>query len=245
MTPSSSATYSGPSVQDALSKAAAELGVSLDDLQHEVLLGSDAEGHVLIRASAVQRGPSPVLGFVTEVVAAVGYPAEVKGEQSGDVLRIQVLGEGALQMVAAEPRVEMALTHLARRVADRSDARTKVDVEVLGEEEDRDEIVRRHARLAIEQSRSFGRKVVLPPMNPYERRLVHLEVRENSELQTESVGSGRDRRILVVPPEPTEDATPDGEAADPNPTAQPEDEVAPAEGSAAPETEPADPQPED
>ena len=61
-------------------------------------------------------------------------------------------------------------------------------------------LAKRWAELAVERCRRFGRRVMLPPMNPYERRLVHLAIREHSERETESMGSGRDRRVVILPP---------------------------------------------
>ena len=37
----------------------------------------------------------------------------------------------------------------------------------------------------------------LPPMSAAERRLVHMELQERSDIETESVGDGEDRRVVV------------------------------------------------
>jgi spoIIIJ-associated protein len=43
------------------------------------------------------------------------------------------------------------------------------------------------------------RPVVLRPMSAYERRVVHLALSENSQIKTESIGEGEERRIVLKP----------------------------------------------
>lgn len=63
---------------------------------------------------------------------------------------------------------------------------------------------RERERLIIELAKAAAKKVVmtrdnvdLPPMNAYERRLVHVEIATNPDLKTESVGAGKDRHIVI------------------------------------------------
>ncbi len=65
---------------------------------------------------------------------------------------------------------------------------------------------RERERLIIELAKAAAKKaamtkgeVALPPMNAYERRLVHVEISTNPDLKTESVGAGRDRHIIIQP----------------------------------------------
>ena len=51
------------------------------------------------------------------------------------------------------------------------------------------------ARKAVSQSK----KVSLQPMSPYERRIVHMRLKENPDVTTESEGTGSQRHIVVIP----------------------------------------------
>ena len=42
-----------------------------------------------------------------------------------------------------------------------------------------------------------GDEIILDPLNPYERRLVHIALKEKPNLQTESIGEGHYKRIKV------------------------------------------------
>jgi spoIIIJ-associated protein len=59
-------------------------------------------------------------------------------------------------------------------------------------------------RLILELARAAARKamvtktdVELPPMNAYERWLVHTEITTHPELKTESLGTGKERHIVI------------------------------------------------
>ena len=59
-------------------------------------------------------------------------------------------------------------------------------------------------RLILELARASAKKammtkadVELPPMNGYERRLVHMEITTHPELKTESLGEGKERRVVI------------------------------------------------
>ncbi len=63
---------------------------------------------------------------------------------------------------------------------------------------------RERERLIIELAKAGAKKalltktdVELPPMNAYERRLVHVEISTHPDLTTESEGVGKDRRIVI------------------------------------------------
>ncbi len=55
------------------------------------------------------------------------------------------------------------------------------------------------AKNSADQALNEKRAVVLRPMSSYERRLVHMELSKNTEVVTESVGEGEDRKIVIKP----------------------------------------------
>jgi spoIIIJ-associated protein len=55
------------------------------------------------------------------------------------------------------------------------------------------------AQAYANQALSTGQPVYLPPLPPSERRVVHLALQENPQVETESVGDGNSRRVVVKP----------------------------------------------
>ena len=45
----------------------------------------------------------------------------------------------------------------------------------------------------------YKKEKILPPMNPYERRIIHLALKEMEGVETESVGEGLNRKVVIRP----------------------------------------------
>lgn len=52
---------------------------------------------------------------------------------------------------------------------------------------------------AAEQALQSGREIILPPLSPSERRVVHVHLSERTDVSTYSEGEGRDRRLIIRP----------------------------------------------
>ena len=72
-------------------------------------------------------------------------------------------------------------------------------VDVEGYRSRREKQLRRMARRMAEQAIKTGRRQVLEPMSSGERRLIHIELRENPAVDTESVGEDPYRKVTIVP----------------------------------------------
>ncbi len=105
-----------------------------------------------------------------------------------------------------------AIQYLARLVDNRADTkpRRRVSVNVGTYRQKRTDSLRALALRHANQVRKYGRKVVLDPMNPYERRVIHTAVQEVEGVTSYSVGSDGERKVVI--------ALADGvEATDPKP----------------------------
>jgi spoIIIJ-associated protein len=76
---------------------------------------------------------------------------------------------------------------------------TRVIVDVEGYRSRREEALIGLAERVARQVARSRRPIVLEPMPPNERRIVHLTLRGNPEVTTESNGEGSMRRITVQP----------------------------------------------
>ena len=72
-------------------------------------------------------------------------------------------------------------------------------VDVDGFKARREQSLRRLARRMAEQAARTGHTAVLEPMSPYERRIVHIALREHPQVTTQSVGEGDRRKVTIIP----------------------------------------------
>ena len=74
-------------------------------------------------------------------------------------------------------------------------------IDVEGYRQRRERQLRQLARRMAEQAIKTGRKQVLEPMSPNERRIIHMELRENLDVTTQSFGEEPHRKVTILPKE--------------------------------------------
>ena len=75
----------------------------------------------------------------------------------------------------------------------------KVWLDVNNYRRERERLITELAKAAAHKAIINKEEIQLPPMNAYERRLVHLEIASHPDLKTESAGEGKDRRVIIKP----------------------------------------------
>ncbi|MEK7512584.1 MAG: R3H domain-containing nucleic acid-binding protein [Patescibacteria group bacterium] len=86
--------------------------------------------------------------------------------------------------------------HLFNLILRRAGAPTFV-IDVNYYRRERERLIGELARAAAHKAMVTKADVELPPMNSYERRLVHMEITTHPDLKTESVGVGKERRVVI------------------------------------------------
>ncbi len=143
--------------------------------------------------------------LVTRVVQALGLRATVDVEESDEELRATVNGDDLGLLIGKHGATIDALQHLALRFALRgADDRRMVVVDVAGYRERREAALQRSADRAVAEALQYGRAVELEPMRALERKIVHVYLRDRTDIETHSEGDEPDRRLVVTPARPAD-----------------------------------------
>ena len=131
---------------------------------------------------------------------AMKLSLEMEVSEQDDSYRIDLRGADSYLLQERQGNVLEALQILLGKVAETRlglDKRVVVDCE--GFRQGRDQELIDLALSAADKVRRSGQPVELAPMNPYERRLVHLAIADEAGVATESQGDGFLKRILITP----------------------------------------------
>lgn len=98
-----------------------------------------------------------------------------------------------------------ALNHLVHRIIEARNPKTELNTEqglgviidINGFQKKHVDSVRAIAHMMSERARYFKANVEVDPMSAFERRIIHEFLAEANDLKTESVGVGRDRRVVI------------------------------------------------
>jgi spoIIIJ-associated protein len=146
------------------------------------------------------------LATLQELLAKMQITAQVtvyraqmnEGEQAPWVLQIRGRDLGVL--IGRRGETLTALQYITRLIASRElQRRINIVLDVEGYKSRREEMLRRLAKRMADQAVQTDRTVVLEPMPPYERRIVHLALRDHPEVTTESIGEGDHRKVTIIP----------------------------------------------
>lgn len=148
--------------------------------------------------------------IVTELLGKMGYEAEVSvtenpstvplSDEDPPTIFIDVMGQDLGFLIGRRGDHLAQLQYMVNLLSNkRIGDWTRVIIDVEGYRARREEaLVGLAERVARQVSRS-KRSIMLEPMPPNERRIVHLTLRGNPEVTTESTGEGGNRRITVHP----------------------------------------------
>jgi len=119
---------------------------------------------------------------------------------SRPALLVDVQGEDLSFLISPRGETINALQYIAHLIVGKELGRSvPLVVDIMGYRKRRAQQVKRLARQMAEQAVRSGRRQSLEPMPANERRLVHIELRSNPQVSTESVGEDPRRKVTIIP----------------------------------------------
>ena len=199
-------------VEEAVANAAQELGVSVEAVEYTVveepkkgLFGIGA-APAKIKASVACRGEYVALAFVNQLVSDMGLDVTVElrdAEGSDkDCKLIDITGEGAGVLIGHHGDTLDSIQYLANLAANKKidgvkPPYVKITVDAENYRAKREEALRTFARRMADRVLRQKKSVMLEPMNPYERRIIHSEIQNIAGVSTNSIGSENNRKIVI------------------------------------------------
>lgn len=115
---------------------------------------------------------------------------------------VDITGKDLTILIGKRAETLGALQYIASLITSKKLGRNiNLVVDVENYRERREIQVRQLARRMADQAVKTGRRQVLEPMPANERRLVHIELRENQQVRTESIGDEPYRKVTIIPVE--------------------------------------------
>jgi len=140
----------------------------------------------------------PIVDFLTRVTLAFGIDTPIDVEDTADGPRFNLTGEQAEILARHRGEPLKALQHVVDVAYGRAfDDERRVFVDALGYRKGKDLELRQMAKFMAEKAKETGTDQQLGPLNPYERRIVHMAVAEIPGMTTESVGDAFSKTVLI------------------------------------------------
>lgn len=142
--------------------------------------------------------PDEISAFVEKVVAAMGLNLTAAPEEMTDGLRINLSGDDGTLLIRRQGEALAALQHIVAAVYRQDvDERRRLVVDCEGYRKSKDAELRQMAKFLAEKARDSGLAQEIGPLNPYERRIVHLAVAEVEKVSSESIGDAFEKTVII------------------------------------------------
>lgn len=197
-------------VELAIQKGAEELGVSVDDVKHEVIVepkkGFLGIGSTLAEVKVVYdiKPEKLAVDFIKQLIANMELDASIEVTSgSGNDKNISIMGENAGVLIGHHGETLDALQYLVNLVANRKESEeddrdyTKITVDIENYRHKRTVTLEALAQRMASKVLKYKKSVTLEPMTPYERRIIHSTIQKIDGVSTNSIGSDSNRRVVI------------------------------------------------
>ena len=136
--------------------------------------------------------------FVQRVIAAMGVSLTATIEETPDATRINLVGEDGGVLVRRSGEGLQALQHIVATTFRRQlgeDHRIVIDCN--GFRRDKDAELKQMASFLADKARTSGMPQEMGPLNPYERRIVHMAIAEDPGATSESIGDAFMKTVII------------------------------------------------
>ena len=209
--------FEGKTTEDAINNACHQLNLPRDEMDIEIMEPGSAGvfGIVGGRKAKIKVTISkdlPELADDEDVLAASKETLEnilalipvkgstVRAEQAEGAIILNIDGDKSGLLIGRKGRTLDALQFIVNRIANKS-LKNKVQIVVDAEnyrQRRRDFLIQMALRIG-DKARKAGKPMATNLLNPHDRRIVHLALKEDEKLDTKSRGEGALKKVLIIP----------------------------------------------
>ncbi|MCQ2484523.1 MAG: KH domain-containing protein [Clostridia bacterium] len=139
--------------------------------------------------------------YIRSILEGMGVSeAEISACEDDEGVEVQLnCGNDYGYVIGRRGETLDAIQYLTRLVINKgSDGYKRVSINAGNYREKRVETLRELAKKNAARVKKYGRNATLDPMNPYERRIIHTTIQEIEGVDSHSVGSESDRRVVIT-----------------------------------------------
>jgi len=202
--------FEGKSTEEAIEQACSHFQVSSEQLEIEILsVGSPGlfglgGRKAKIRAALREESKEDLLTAAREILEGLlekmQEKAAVSAQTEDDRITLRIETEDAGLLIGKQGQTLDALQYLVTKMlAKKSRQKVRISIDVEAYRARHNEALALLAQKYGEKVKKSGKPITLSPMNPYDRRIVHLALQGDLDLKTTSRGEGLYKKVIISP----------------------------------------------
>lgn len=198
--------FKGKTVDDALTEALIALETTSDKVEYEVidegsggLFGMFAK-EAVIRVRKKEDENEKIYNFLKSILEKMDVVAEPKVEIDDEekIIMVDIEGDDTGDLIGKRGQTLDALQYLVSIFANKEkEDYYRVKLDTKNYRERRQKTLENLAKNIASKVKKTRKKVVLDPMNPYERRIIHAYLQSDKYVATKSEGEEPNRKVVV------------------------------------------------
>ena len=200
--------FTGKTVDDALTNALVEFGVTSDQIDYDVLekgssgfLGFNSKP-AKIKARKKYTVADHIKNFLSQVFAAMGLEVEILINASAEeenVYDVELKGAEMGVLIGKRGQTIDSLQYLTNLAINKhSDTYTRVKLDTEDYRKRRKDTLENLAKNIAYKVKRTKKAVSLEPMNPFERRVIHSALQNDRYVSTHSEGDEPYRHVVIT-----------------------------------------------
>jgi spoIIIJ-associated protein len=139
-------------------------------------------------------------GALEEIISFIVDGATVSMQTKPDRIRLKVKGGNSALLIGKHGRTLDALQYIVHRIVHKKQkTRVRVTIDVEGYRDRRKDSLTQLALRLGEKVKRSGRPATISPMNAYDRRIIHVALKDHAGVRTQSTGTGSLRKLVIYP----------------------------------------------
>jgi len=204
--------FTGKTIEEAIEVGLKELDKTRDQVDVKIIeipskgfLGFIGTKMAKVKITIIDDPEEDVKKFLRDLFIGMDLEVEVKTKIEENVLNVNLEGPNMGVVIGRRGQTLDSVQYLASLVVNKNrDEYLKVFIDTENYRQKREETLIRLANKMAGKVRKVGKTLVLEPMNPYERRIIHATLQGNPFVQTYSEGEEPYRKVAITPKKQTQ-----------------------------------------
>jgi spoIIIJ-associated protein len=135
-----------------------------------------------------------------KIVDLITDNAEISVQQENKKVKYNVKGGNTAVLIGKKGQTLEAIHYIVEKIVNKKSLeKIRVHVDIEGYLENRRVNLERLSTRLAEKSKRIGKPVTIGQLNSYDRRVVHLILKNDSDVRTQSIGDGFYRKLVIFP----------------------------------------------
>ena len=206
--------FEGKSTEEAIENAARNLNVPVEELNVDIIEpgsagifglvgGRKARIKVTLKSTPAPQETDELLvaqQALERILSLLPVEATIRSDRIDGKVNLTIIGDRSGLLIGRKGKTLDALQYIVTKIVNKAlDKKILLVIDSENYRQRRTDSITQLALKMGEKAKRIKKPVTTNPLNPHDRRLVHLALKEDGELETRSRGEGLLKKVVILP----------------------------------------------